>query len=1387
MNYKGLSQHIDFNSLPNPEERFELQHVIGEGTYGKCYYAKDKVTGINVAVKILETIAENLEEIEEEFLVLRDLSCRHPNLPKFYGIFLKKTKNKDEDQLWFVMELCLGGSVTDLVHDLRAKNLSLNDNTIAYILCETLSALAFLHENHIMHRDVKGHNILLTEDGDIKLVDFGVSSHLALTLARRNTSVGTPYWMPPEIIACEQQLDQNYDSRCDVWSLGITAIELAEGEPPLSNVHPMKALFEIPRNKPPELREKNKFSQLLSDFIATCLIKDFEQRPFARQILRHPYMTAIDKKKAKHELSEYLMYRVKNKKNVKRKVNVVTKQRNLNLDIKSKEIIDDLAQLEELNEGMIVDQLKLRYEQNQIYTYIGDILIACNPFEQLPIYTQYHQEKYSGKTRAENPPHIFAVADFVQKNLLHEKQNQTVVICGDSGSGKTETANLLLKHFVFLGKESNRDLEEKILKINPIMEAFGNARTGINSNSSRFGKYLELFIGNCGKVNGARISVYLLEQSRVVKQGMNEGNFHIFYYLYDGFQKENRLQDYYLSERTKNQHNYLKQGLNSQKSNYEKWKQLKESFKIVGFKEKDIDAIYRILAAIINLGDIDFGEVITGDNTDNAACVLDTSPLLKVAHLLGIEKNELHDCLISNSVVMRGETIIKNNTIQEAVSCRDAMAKALYGRLFDWIVNHINSMLISNNQLQQLAIGLLDIFGFENQPSNGFEQLMINIANEQMQYYFNQKIFSWEQQEYMAEGIPVDLVEFSDNRPVLDLLLTRPLGILALIDEESRFPRSSDRTLIDKLHGIIKSKFYQRPKSNAISFAIHHFAGRVVYDAEGFIEKNKNFLPLEVIQLIRGSQYDIIRFLFQCPISKTGNLFSPLTENNQTVEGSVMQNAAKELFLSRNRNDLNPQSQSRVQQTMAIYFRYSLMDLLQKMIAGQPTFIRCIKPNNLKLAKKFCSLEVTKQLRYAGVLETVRIRQNGFSHRLKFSDFLKKYYSLAFKFNERIIVNRDTCKQLLMRLKIDNYALGKSKVFLKYYHVEYLSKLYEDQNRKIVIMQSLVRRWLAMRKFKLMKHDKNLKMMNIKKISQALLKKESKIPLLYENMKVHEEKVKNVEVSSKIEEKLRMKMKASKSQVELKKFHQKENMSDDDILKIIKSEQGVTKELLKERQMQFAEFAEKIHLANQVIHENLRRNKAGISLMKIEKMEQSYKRPPGFSLIPGLLSKASSIGPKSADVIMNSDIYQINKHLDTNLLNFYKEDALQCLRPFNYLKPNTKFIKVHESLSSNNIMKELERQTRNSKKDEIKCDLQNGVFLRTETLDYKTNKKKDKSIEESIINDGLKRYEDSQNNSHLGPFNFRMLLRSTEFAPTESLRKRKIVFTSMCPDKNLKF
>ncbi|XP_061511174.1 myosin-IIIb isoform X2 [Anopheles gambiae] len=1063
MAYNGLSQHVDFSRLPNPSERFELLDLIGEGTYGEVYSAKDKHTGRKYAVKILESIADNIEEIEEEYLVLRDLS-KHPNIPDFAGLFLKRGTTVEDDQLWFVLELCTGGSVTDLVQGLRSRGARLSNNQIAYILRETVQALVFLHENHCMHRDIKGHNILLTETGHVKLVDFGVSSHLAATMARRNTSVGTPYWMAPEVIACEQQLDQSYDSRCDVWSVGITAIELAEGDPPLCELHPMRALFQIPRNPPPKLSHPEQYSSMLSDFISECLVKDLEQRPFSKELVTHPFLKSVGPyvDQIRQELRAEIARQREDGRAPSQAI-ATTKYGKLKSDRKSKPqkmYMDDLAALDVLTEDAIVEQLQKRYETNQIYTYIGDILIAVNPFSQVGLYTTQHQRKYTGQARSDNPPHIFAIADAAHQALVHQRQNQAIVISGESGSGKTESANLLLKQLVYLGKAVTKNLEERILQVNPIMEAFGNARTGINANSSRFGKYLELTMARSGKVNGARIFVYLLEQSRVVKQAEGEGNFHVFYYMYDGLQAEGRLEEYYLHPSYRKTHRYLQETATLPKTNVDRWKQLLASFRVLGFKDDEVDMVNRVLAAILNLGDIEFGEMDSNDNTDSRARVIDVAPMHRVSKLLGVDSADLLEALSSNSVVTRGETITRHNNVAEACTARDAMAKGLYGRLFDWMVNQINLLLVHNrnsNSSEQLAVGLLDIFGFENFSKNSFEQLCINIANEQIQYYFNQHIFTWEQQEYMAEGIPVDLVEFADNRPVLDMLLSRPLGLLALLDEESRFPRSTDRSLIEKFHNNVKSKFYQRPKSDAVCFAIHHFAGRVVYQADGFLEKNRNFLPAEIIQLIRQSQYDMIRFLFQCPITKTGNLYSAIqdTGSRQNVP-SFIKVDTKEKFNSR-----GLASQSRAQQTVATYFRYSLMDLLQKMVTGTPQFIRCIKPNELKAAKSFDAAKVLKQLRYTGVLETIRIRQHGFSHRFTFADFLRKYCFLAYSFEERVVSNRESCRLLLVRLKMDGWALGKSKVFLKYYHVEYLSKLYEEHVRKIVLVQACVRRWLA--------------------------------------------------------------------------------------------------------------------------------------------------------------------------------------------------------------------------------------------------------------------------------------------------------------------------------------
>ncbi|XP_060877961.1 myosin-IIIb-like [Metopolophium dirhodum] len=1058
MDYYRMCQRFGLNSVPSPDGRFTIDELIGEGTYGEVFRAKDTTTGEFVAIKILEDITGNEEEIEDEYLALRDLSL-HPNIPSFHGIYFVKGSKQLNDQLWFVMELCQGGSVTDLVHGLKAQGKQLTEDQIAYILHETLQALAFLHRNHCMHRDVKGHNILLTEDGQVKLVDFGVSSHLGATMGRRDTSVGTPYWMAPEVIACEQQRDSSYDSRCDVWSLGITAIELATGDPPLSGLHPMRALFQIPREPPPVLPlSARPDAPKLTHFVARCLIKDFEQRPTTALLIHDPFV--VHGSKCIHRVREELRAEIRYQREVSGRVqkhpDVTTKHGKLKSKRKNPPTtiyVDDLAALDSLSEERIVNQLKKRYQMNLIYTYIGDILLAINPFTPLPLYTSAEQKKYCNQMRAAYPPHIFAIADSAYQFMLHEKANQSIVISGESGAGKTESGNLLLKQLVYLGKAPNRNLEQRILQMNPIMEAFGNARTGINNNSSRFGKFLELSMTKSGQLKGARVSVYLLEQSRVIQQANRESNFHAFYYIYDGLEHDKRLKEFHLDRELRQMHSYLpsdRQDNKTKQNNVDKFAQLKNAFEQVGFKDEEVNSIYCILAAILHLGDIEFGEIITDNNTDNKSTVIDLTPIHRTSCLLDIESSDLLECLSVNSVVTRGEIIQRNNSVSEAVATRDAIARALYSRLFDWLVNSINSLLsFYNTRGEYNVIGILDIFGFENFTYNSFEQLCINIANEQLQYFFNQHVFALEQAEYESEGVPVQHVGFCDNRPVLDMLVSRPMGLLALLDEESRFPRATDRSLVEKFHCNIKCNYYVRPKSNALQFEVKHFAGNVTYQASGMLEKNRHLLAIEAIQVLRKSSNKTVRALFQSPVTKTGNLYSQ--DSSTGLVGLA--------------------SQSRGQQTAATYFRHSLAELLHRMGCNNsgislPRFVRCIKPNDQRQPKQFDPLKVVAQLRCSGVMETIRIRRNGYSHRLLFKDFISRYSILGFRLYEKVPPTRDNCRHLLVKLKLDGWAIGKTKVFLKYYHIEHLTKLHEKQLRHIIFVQSCVRRWLAMKHYK---------------------------------------------------------------------------------------------------------------------------------------------------------------------------------------------------------------------------------------------------------------------------------------------------------------------------------
>ncbi|CAG5130111.1 unnamed protein product, partial [Candidula unifasciata] len=839
-------------------------------------------------------------------------------------------------------------------------------------------------------------------------------------------------------------------------------------------------------NPPPKLRNPDRWSPEFNDFLAQCLIKDFEQRPFASDLLSHPFIEKVpaDTSKLKEQLVSLTLA-------MERKVSipdVTTKHGQFKSNRKSRRdiptTVENLALLEVLDEATIVEQLSNRYAQDEIYTYIGDILLAVNPFVSLPIYTDEYVKRYMHAMKADNPPHIFAVADQSYQMMMHNATNQCIVISGESGAGKTESANLLVQQLTQLGKAPNRTLEDRILQVNPLMEAFGNAKTIINDNSSRFGKYLEMFFtSSSGTVVGAKITEYLLEKSRVINQAPGEQNFHIFYYIHDGLMSSDREAEYHLKPNTP--YKYISEYTNkstvisSVSMNRVRFKAIEYCFEIIGFKNEEVTSIYAILVAILHAGNIEFVPKDSGYGEESSK-VSNTDLITIVSDLLGLDYTDLLECLTTTGMVAKGEVIIRDNSVQEASHARDAMAKALYGRLFSWIVNRISSLLkpthTDRSGDEYLSVGLLDIFGFENFKTNSFEQLCINIANEQIQYYFNQHIFAWELEEYKNEGISATSVTYVDNRPILDMFLSKPVGLLALLDEESHFPKATDSTLVGKFHQNIKSPVYSRPKSNSLTFCIDHFAGRVEYDAQGFLEKNRDRLPGEIINIMRFSENKVVKTLFQTPLTKTGNLqsgsLSSSSRNSRmnspggTSPGiTVTSYNSKGAGLGGSRHATNTGSMTRFQQTVATYFRYSLMDLLNKMVAGTPHFVRCLKPNDLKEPGNFHADRIITQLRYTGVLETTRIRRQGYSHRIAFSEFLKRYHVLGFRYDEAVSVNGESCIRLLNNLGMTNWAIGKTKVFLKYYHVEELAQRYEDVCRKVIRVQSYIRMWLARTRF----------------------------------------------------------------------------------------------------------------------------------------------------------------------------------------------------------------------------------------------------------------------------------------------------------------------------------
>lgn len=1091
--YAMMGKKADCLKGLRPPDDWELVESIGEGTYGEVYKTKNKVTGEIAAAKVIDSIHEKIEEVLPELDIFKKYAT-HPNIADFYGAFIN-VDAKRNDQLWLVMELCRGGSVTNLVKSLRKKGKYLDEDLIAYILYETLKGIEHLHRHNVMHRDIKGPNVMLTKSAEIRLIDFGVSAELSNILMRRNSSVGTPFWMAPEVIACEQQLDYSYDIRCDIWSLGITAIELADGVTPLSEQHPMRALFKIPRSKPPSMKNPERWSHEYRDFIAKCLVKDFEIRPHASEMSKHIFVRWVEEKKEalrqklmnlmdkQYQGRDGITGEIDLEEEVRKATSTSTVQKKSPVMYNSQMLkVDNLAELGSLTEDIILSHLLGRYLNNQIYTYIGDILIAINPLKTLDLYGPEQANRYRNSQKSALPPHIYMVADMTHQAMVHNKNPQCCLISGESGAGKTVSADYLVRHLAELGKAGNRTLEEKILLVNPLMEALGNAQTAINDNSSRFGKYLELHFTSNGALTGGILSEYLLEKSRVVSQSQGERNFHIFYYMIAGLAYNKKLEKY--SFKLYSAHNYLQTGgrnlqdLVCTLGNRRKFEEVQRCLDIIGFSHEEVSQLFSILAAVIHLGDIYFTEDESVSHLSDKSMVSNPQLLLIVSSLLGINAVELRDALTTNSNVTRGETIVRNNSVDQAVDYRDGMAKALYGKLFSWIVYRINALLRTDQGRltvgSDFRIGILDIFGFENFKRNSFEQLCINIANEQIQFYFNQQIFSWELEEYRTEGISVEQITFTDNREVLDMCLQKPIGLLALLDEESRFPRATDFTLIEKFNKNLEGPHYEQPKETDVypSFAINHYAGRVKYDATNFLEKNRDTLSPDIIHVLRSSDNRLVRTLMQHPLSSTG-----VTGMKNRSQPPKMQLEKEKklnglLSLPETKRALPVATTSRWQQTVSMHFRYSLRDLLAKLLLAEPHFVRCIRPNEQMIPGKFDQDKVQTQLKYTGVLETTRIRQQGYSERITFEEFVKRYQVLVYPLHLKIPRDPSSCVQILKQCKIQNWLIGRTKVFLKYYHVEELSRLLEIYREKAVILQKVVRGWIIRRRYEKLKRER---------------------------------------------------------------------------------------------------------------------------------------------------------------------------------------------------------------------------------------------------------------------------------------------------------------------------